>query len=57
MLGRTIEVVDPAGNVLSGRFSAIDGDGSMILETPEGERVFRCGDVKIARGFAPNTTD
>ena len=56
LLGRTIEVVDPAGNVLSGRFSAIDGDGSMILETPEGERVFRCGDVKIAKGFDPDTT-
>ena len=55
LLGRTIEVVDPAGNVLSGRFSAIDGDGSMILETPEGRRVFRCGDVRIAKGFDPET--
>lgn len=53
LLGRTIEVVDPVGNVLSGRFSAIDGDGSMILETPDGERVFRCGDVRIAKGFDP----
>ena len=57
LLGRTIEVVDPAGKVLSGRFSAIDGDGSMILETPEGKRVFRCGDVRIAKGFDPAATD
>ena len=55
LLGRAIEVVDPAGNVLSGRFSSIDGDGSMVLETPEGEKVFRCGDVRIAKGFDPNT--
>ena len=48
LLGRTIEVVDPAGEVLSGRFSAIDDDGSMILETPGGKVVFRCGDVRIA---------
>ena len=53
LIGRTVEVVDPQGNVLSGRFSAIDDDGSMILETPCGERVFRCGDVKIAKGFDP----
>jgi len=55
LLGRTIEVVDPAGNALSGRFSAIDDDGSMVLDTPEGEKVFRCGDVRIAKGFDPNT--
>ena len=53
LLGRTIEVVDPRGNVLSGRFSAIDDDGAMILATPDGERVFRCGDVRIAKGFDP----
>ena len=57
LIGRVIEVVDPAGNVLSGRFSAIDGDGSMVLATPGGERVFRCGDVRIAKGFDPNTTE
>lgn len=57
LLGRTIEVVDPAGNVLSGRFSGIDDDGSMILETADGKRVFRCGDVKIAKGFDPETTN
>ena len=57
LLGRTIEVVDPAGNALSGRFSAIDDDGSMVLATPEGEKVFRCGDVRIARGFDPDTTN
>ena len=57
LLGRTIEVVDPAGKLLSGCFSAIDGDGSMVLETPDGKRVFRCGDVKIARGFDPETTN
>jgi len=55
LLGRAIEVVDPAGSVLSGRFSAIDDDGSMVLETPDGEKVFRCGDVRIAKGFDPNT--
>lgn len=55
LLGRTVEVVDPAGNVLSGRFSAIDDDGAMILETPGGDRVFRCGDVSIAKGFDPGT--
>ena len=53
LIGRTVEVVDPVGNVLSGRFSAIDGDGSMILETPDGKLVFRCGDVRIAKGFDP----
>ena len=57
LLGRTIEVVDPAGNVLSGRFSAIDDDGAMILETACGKRVFRCGDVKIAKGFDPETVE
>jgi len=54
LLGRTIDVVDPAGNTISGRFSAIDDDGSMILETPLGRQIFRCGDVRIARGFDPN---
>ena len=57
LIGRVIEVVDPAGNVLSGRFSAIDGDGSMVLATPGGERVFRCGDVRIANGFDPDATE
>ena len=55
LIGRSIEVVEPGGNVLSGRFSAIDDDGAMILETPTGERVFRCGDVRIAKGFDPET--
>ena len=54
LLGRIVDVVDPAGNVLSGRFGAIGEDGAMILETPSGRRVFRCGDVKIARGFVPS---
>jgi BirA family biotin operon repressor/biotin-[acetyl-CoA-carboxylase] ligase len=57
LVGRMIEVVDPLGNVLSGRFSAIDGDGSMILETPDGDRVFRCGDVKVASGFEPEKSN
>ena len=57
LIGRMIEVVDPLGNVLSGRFSAIDDDGSMILETPGGDRVFRCGDVRIARGFDPERSN
>ena len=57
LIGRRIEVVDPRGNVLSGRFSAIGDDGSMIFETPCGERVFRCGDVRIAKGFDPGETD
>lgn len=56
LIGRMIEVVDPAGNVLSGRFSAIDGDGSLVLATPGGDRVFRCGDVRIAKGFDPAAT-
>ena len=53
LLQRTIEVVDPAGKSIEGRFSAIDDDGSMVLETPRGRLVFRCGDVKIAKGFSP----
>ena len=53
LIGRSITVVDPAGRLLAGRFAAIDDDGSMILETPQGKCVFRCGDVKIARGFDP----
>ena len=53
LIGREITVVEPSGKELSGCFSAIDADGSMILDTPSGRRVFRCGDVKIARGFAP----
>jgi BirA family biotin operon repressor/biotin-[acetyl-CoA-carboxylase] ligase len=54
LLGMTIEVVDPAGNVIEGRFSAIDDDGSMILDTARGRELFRCGDVRIARGFDPD---
>lgn len=57
LLQRTIEVIDPAGKCLAGRFAAIDDDGSMILETPRGRQVFRCGDVKIARGFDPGSTN
>jgi len=57
LVGRLIEVVDPAGNVLSGRFSAIDGDGAMILDTPDGKRIFRCGDVRIAKGFEPDASN
>lgn len=57
LIGRLIEVVDPRGNVLSGRFSAIDDDGSMIFEMPCGKRVFRCGDVRIAKGFDPDTNN
>jgi len=57
LVGRVIEVVDPLGNVLSGRFSAIDGDGSMVLETPCGDRVFRCGDVRIAKGSDPQKSN
>jgi len=57
LVGRLVEVVEPSGNVLSGRFSAIGDDGAMILDTPCGERVFRCGDVKIAKGFDPDTVD
>jgi len=53
LIGRSITVVDPAGNAIEGRFAAIDGDGSMILETPREKSVFRCGDVKIAKGFDP----
>ncbi len=53
LLGRIVDVVDPAGNTLSGRFAAIGDDGSMILETARGREIFRCGDVRIARGFAP----
>ena len=53
LLGRTIDVVDPAGNTISGRFAAIGDDGSMILETPRGRETFRCGDVRIAKGFSP----
>ena len=53
LLGRIIDVVDPAGNTLSGRFAAIGDDGSMILETARGREIFRCGDVRIARGFDP----
>lgn len=54
--GMTIEVVDPAGNTIEGVFSAIDDDGSMILDTARGREVFRCGDVRIARGFDPDET-
>ena len=57
LLQRTIEVVDPAGRSIEGRFSAIDDDGSMILETPRGKTVFRCGDVKIAKGFDPRSVN
>ena len=51
LIGRDITVVEPSGRALSGRFAAIDADGSMVLETASGRRVFRCGDVKIAKGF------
>ena len=53
LIGCEITVVEPSGKALSGCFSAIDADGSMVLDTPSGRKVFRCGDVKIARGFAP----
>ncbi len=53
LIGRDITVVGPSGEALSGRFSAIDADGAMVLETASGRRVFRCGDVKIAKGFSP----
>lgn len=53
LLQRTIEVVEPTGERVTGCFSAIDDDGSMILETPRGARIFRCGDVRIARNFDP----
>ena len=53
LIGREITVVEPSGKELSGCFSAIDADGAMVLDTPSGRRVFRCGDVKIARGFDP----
>lgn len=55
LLQRVIEVVDPAGRSIEGRFSAIDDDGSMVLETPRGKQVFRCGDVKISKGFDPKS--
>ncbi len=54
LIGRTVTVVDPAGKSFEGRFSAIDDDGAMVLDTPDGRKVFRCGDVKITRGFDPN---
>lgn len=54
--GMRIEVVDPAGNTVEGCFSAIGDDGSMILDTAHGRKVFRCGDVRIARGFDPDET-
>ena len=54
--GMRIEVVDPAGNTIEGVFSAIDDDGSMILDTARGREVFRCGDVRIDRGFDPDET-
>ena len=53
LIGCDITVVEPSGTEISGRFSAIDADGSMVLDTPSGRRIFRCGDVKISRGFAP----
>ena len=53
LIGREITVVEPSGEALFGRFSAIDADGSMVLETASGRRIFRCGDVKIAKGFSP----
>ena len=53
LIGREIAVVEPSGKELHGRFSAIDADGSMVLETASGRRIFRCGDVKIAKGFSP----
>lgn len=53
LLQRTIEVVDPSGRSIEGRFFAIDDDGSMVLDTPRGKLTFRCGDVKIAKGFDP----
>lgn len=53
LIGRGITVVEPSGNELCGRFSAIDADGSMVLETSAGRRIFRCGDVKISKGFDP----
>ena len=53
LIGREITVVEPSGKELCGCFSAIDADGSMVLETSSGRRIFRCGDVKIAKGFAP----
>ena len=53
LIGHEITVVEPSGSALCGCFSAIDADGSMVLDTPSGRRVFRCGDVKIAKGFSP----
>ena len=52
LIGRDITVVGPSGEALAGRFAAIDADGAMVLDTPSGQRVFRCGDVKIAKGFS-----
>ncbi len=49
LLGEELEVVTGNGEVLRGRFAAIEPDGTMILDCCGQRREFNCGDVKIRR--------
>ncbi len=51
LLGENLEVITPDGVVKKGIFTAISDDGSMVLQSEEGEHFdFNCGDVKIDIG-------
>ena len=51
LLGEYLEVITPSGVVKRGIFTEISDDGSMVLQSEDGNRFdFSCGDVKIDTG-------
>ena len=50
LLGQSITVIDPKGQVITGCFRDISDDGAMLLEVNNATIAFHCGDVKIDRG-------
>ena len=52
LIGRPLRLIREDGEAVSGVFADIADDGSLLLDTPEGRRAFRSGDVRVDRAFA-----